>query len=158
MTQDTRVDHILKDATDGRPITKAEAVQLLALPANSQDAGLLRATATIVSRRRFANSGLLLGRSAWTWLLAMAIALSAFSASRTHQSKQRFWGQTKLLPVGGKGDVPSEVSTMELLVTNRAAYMGVTRVFRVSIQQTTLRFGDNTPCLAPGIFMFHPTR
>ncbi len=62
MIQDTKIDHILKDAADGRPITKAEAVQLLALPENSQDAALLRATATMVSRRRFANSGLLLGQ------------------------------------------------------------------------------------------------
>lgn len=62
MIQDAKIDHILKDAADGRPITKAEAVQLLALPENSLEASLLRATATMVSRRRFANSGLLLGQ------------------------------------------------------------------------------------------------
>lgn len=62
MKPDTHVQHILEDATHGRPITKAEAVQLLHLPENSLEASLLRATANIVSRRRFANSGLLLGQ------------------------------------------------------------------------------------------------
>ncbi len=62
MKSDANVQRILEDATHGRPITKAEAVQLLHLPENSLEASLLRSTANVVSRHRFANSGLLLGQ------------------------------------------------------------------------------------------------
>jgi biotin synthase len=62
MKTDTNVQRILEDATHGRPITKAEAILLLHLPENSLEASLLRTTANAVSRRRFANSGLLLGQ------------------------------------------------------------------------------------------------
>lgn len=62
MSPDKQVERILKDAADGRPITKAEATLLLALPENSLEASVLRATATAVNRRRFGNSGLLLGQ------------------------------------------------------------------------------------------------
>ena len=62
MNTNGEVERILKDAANGRPITKAEAVTLLGLPENSFGAALLRSTATAVNRRRFANSGLLLGQ------------------------------------------------------------------------------------------------
>jgi biotin synthase len=58
----TKIVSVLEQAAAGRPITKAEAVTLLALPAASVEAALLRATATMVNRQRFANSGLLLGQ------------------------------------------------------------------------------------------------
>jgi len=56
------IKHILKDAENGRPITREEAKALLSLPENSLDASLLRATANVVSRRRFWNRALLLGQ------------------------------------------------------------------------------------------------
>lgn len=62
MKNNTGVERILKDAANGRPITKAEATLLLGLPEASLEASLLRATATAVNRQRFANSGLLLGQ------------------------------------------------------------------------------------------------
>jgi biotin synthase len=62
MKPDQEVDRILKDARGGRPITKSEATLLLGLPENSLESSLLRSTATIVNRERFANSGLLLGQ------------------------------------------------------------------------------------------------
>jgi biotin synthase len=62
MTTDTKVNGILREATDGRPITKAEAQFLLSFPENSLEAVLLRAAANGVSRKRFANSALLLGQ------------------------------------------------------------------------------------------------
>jgi biotin synthase len=57
-----KINHILRKVNDGRPITKDEAVYLLALPENSLESSLLRATATAISRERFANSALLLGQ------------------------------------------------------------------------------------------------
>jgi biotin synthase len=62
MTPDRDVDRMLRDADGGRPITRADAVRLLALPEDSQEAALLRATADALSRRRFDNAGLLLGQ------------------------------------------------------------------------------------------------
>ncbi|WP_025745706.1 radical SAM protein [Aminiphilus circumscriptus] len=62
MESDAKVERMLKSAADGRPITKAEATLLLGLPETSLEASLLRATATAVNRRRFGNSGLLLGQ------------------------------------------------------------------------------------------------
>jgi biotin synthase len=62
MKPDNRVDGILKEAMDGRAITKAEAELLLSFPENSLEAVLLRATANTVSRKRFENSALLLGQ------------------------------------------------------------------------------------------------
>jgi biotin synthase len=62
MTPDTKVDGVLKEATDGRPITKAEAQFLLSFPENSLEAALLRAVGNSVSRRRFGHSALLLGQ------------------------------------------------------------------------------------------------
>ncbi len=59
---DKRVSSILRDAGDGRPITRAEAELLLALPEDSLEACLLRDTANSLSRRRFGNQGLLLGQ------------------------------------------------------------------------------------------------
>jgi biotin synthase len=62
MTPDTKVDGILREATNGRPITKAEAEFLLSFPENSLEAALLRAVANSISRKRFGNSALLLGQ------------------------------------------------------------------------------------------------
>jgi len=62
MKPDTKVDGILKEATNGRPITKAEAQFLLSFPENSLEAALLRAAANSISRKRFANTALLLGQ------------------------------------------------------------------------------------------------
>lgn len=62
MKPDAKVDRILRDAASGKPVTKAEAKLLLGLPETSLEASLLRATATAVNRRRFANRGLLLGQ------------------------------------------------------------------------------------------------
>ena len=62
MTPDANIERILGDARDGRPITKPEAALLLALPEDSREASVLRATANAISRQRFNNSGLLLGQ------------------------------------------------------------------------------------------------
>jgi len=62
MKLDLNLARILRDAQDGKPISKAEAEILLALPENSLEASVLRATANAISRERFANSGLLLGQ------------------------------------------------------------------------------------------------
>ena len=56
------IDRILNEAAAGRPITKPEAVKLLALPEDSLDAATLRATANAVSRRRFNNKGYYFGQ------------------------------------------------------------------------------------------------
>ena len=62
MADNAALNRILREAEDGRPITKAEAVELLALPERSLEASLLRTVANGVSRRRFGNRGLLLGQ------------------------------------------------------------------------------------------------
>jgi len=62
MSPSSSVDGILREAADGRPISKAEAEFLLSLAENSMEAALLRSVANCVSRKRFANSALLLGQ------------------------------------------------------------------------------------------------
>jgi len=62
MTLDAKVNRILKDAQEGRPITKGEATVLLVLPEYSLEASVLRATANTISRQRFRNTALLLGQ------------------------------------------------------------------------------------------------
>ena len=59
---DPEVTGILKDAEEGRPITRWEAKLLLSLPERSLGAALLRSAANSISRRRFGNAGLLLGQ------------------------------------------------------------------------------------------------
>ena len=56
------VDGILKEALEGRSITKAEAEFLLSFSESSLEASLTRSAANIVSRKRFQNSALLLGQ------------------------------------------------------------------------------------------------
>jgi len=56
------VDGILKEALEGRSITKAEAEFLLSFSESSLEASLTRSAANIVSRKRFQNSTLLLGQ------------------------------------------------------------------------------------------------
>lgn len=62
MPLDSRVNGILSEAMNGRPITKAEAELFLSFPENSLEAVLLQAAANSVSRRRFGNNALLLGQ------------------------------------------------------------------------------------------------
>jgi len=62
MTKQHDVECILREAYDGRAITRAEAELLLALPEDSKEAALLRSTATAINRSRFNNGGLLLGQ------------------------------------------------------------------------------------------------
>ncbi len=62
MNVNKEITFILKDAENGRPITRQEAKVLLSLPENSLDATMLRATANMVSRQRFGNRALLLGQ------------------------------------------------------------------------------------------------
>ena len=59
---DNKAEGLLREALDGRPITKAEAEFLLAFPENSLEAVLLRNTANGISRKRFENQALLLGQ------------------------------------------------------------------------------------------------
>jgi biotin synthase len=59
---DKKTEAILREAMEGRPITKNEAESLLTFPENSLEAVLLRNTANSVSRRRFGNKALLLGQ------------------------------------------------------------------------------------------------
>lgn len=62
MKPEATIERILRDAADGRPITRSQSVTLLSLPEDSLEAAMLRATANGVSRRRFGNRGLLLGQ------------------------------------------------------------------------------------------------
>lgn len=62
MDIDINVSRILRDAENGRAINKSEATLLLALPENSLEASVLRATADSISRKRFGNNSLLLGQ------------------------------------------------------------------------------------------------
>ena len=91
MKPDANVQRILEDATHGRPITKAEAVQLLHLPENSLEASLLRSTANVVSRRRFANSGLLLGQIGVNMAPCGETAPFVSLPSHTHRFNPRFY-------------------------------------------------------------------
>ncbi len=62
MTIDSKVAHILREAENGRLVTKTEAKLLLSLPEDSLEAALLRSCANSISRKRFNNAGLLLGQ------------------------------------------------------------------------------------------------
>jgi biotin synthase len=62
MGPDSRIEGTLREAADGKPISKAEAECLLAVSENSLEAALLRSVANCVSRKRFSNSALLLGQ------------------------------------------------------------------------------------------------
>lgn len=62
MSPDGRIEGLLEEAVQGRPITKTEARELLSLEEDSLEAALLRSAANRVSRRRFGNNGLLLGQ------------------------------------------------------------------------------------------------
>lgn len=52
----------LRKAEEGKAITKEDAIRLLSLPEQSQEANLLRSVANVVSRNRFGNKALLLGQ------------------------------------------------------------------------------------------------
>jgi biotin synthase len=60
MKQD--VQRVLERALEGKAPSKNECVTLLALPENSLEAGILKATANFISRRRFGNRAVLLGQ------------------------------------------------------------------------------------------------
>lgn len=62
MKADKKVKAILRESFEGRAITRKEAEFLLTFPENSLEAALIRSTANHVSRKRFNNSGLLLGQ------------------------------------------------------------------------------------------------
>ncbi|HOU95675.1 MAG TPA: radical SAM protein [Bacteroidales bacterium] len=57
-----KIDFILQEASEGKAISKEDAVYLLSLNENSMEASLLRSRANEISRRRFGNNGLLLGQ------------------------------------------------------------------------------------------------
>jgi biotin synthase len=57
-----QLDRILQSALDGRAPSREGCIHLLGLPAESLEAGLLRAVADTVSRRRFGNQAMLLGQ------------------------------------------------------------------------------------------------
>ena len=57
-----RLDRILGAATDGRPPDKDDCAYLLGIPPDSFEASILTAVADAVSRRRFSNTGMLLGQ------------------------------------------------------------------------------------------------
>jgi|YelNatPaOPRAMG01_1025707.scaffolds.fasta_scaffold17414_7 biotin synthase len=60
LQQDIKI--ILNKALEGQPPSKSECVALLQLATDSLEAAALKATADIVSRRRFGNHGILLGQ------------------------------------------------------------------------------------------------
>jgi len=62
MSPSSSIDGILREAADGRPISKTEAERLLSFAENSTEAALVRSVANCVSRKRFSNSALLLGQ------------------------------------------------------------------------------------------------
>lgn len=62
MQLNPKIKDILRNAQDGKPISKSEAVILLDCPENSLESAVLRATANTISRQKFDNNGLLLGQ------------------------------------------------------------------------------------------------
>jgi biotin synthase len=62
MIRERNLTTILNQALEGVSINKEEAEALLALPENSLEAAMVRATANQVSRKKFKNQGLLLGQ------------------------------------------------------------------------------------------------
>lgn len=62
MSRDNRIGGILREAADGKAISKKEAECLLSVSEDSLEAALLRSVANCVSRKRFSNSALLLGQ------------------------------------------------------------------------------------------------
>ncbi len=56
------LEAILERAPEGRAPSKEERVQLLQVPEDSLDASTIKAVADIVARRRFRNTGILLGQ------------------------------------------------------------------------------------------------
>lgn len=62
MTVRDRIEGILKETTEGRPLAQAEAEVLLSVSEHSLEAALICAAANVVSRKRFANNALLLGQ------------------------------------------------------------------------------------------------
>ena len=57
-----RLERVLDAALEGRAPSKADCVYLLSLPSASLEAAMLMAVADTVSRKRFANEGMLLGQ------------------------------------------------------------------------------------------------
>jgi biotin synthase len=57
-----QLDRILRSAIDGHAPSKQDCLYLLGLPAESLEAGILRAVADSVSRQRFGNEAILLGQ------------------------------------------------------------------------------------------------
>lgn len=62
MSTDRKLESILHEVPDGRAITKAEAEYLLTFEEHSLEAALIRSAANCASRKKFNNSGLLLGQ------------------------------------------------------------------------------------------------
>ena len=62
MTAYDRLTGVLREARDGRPISKVEARFLLSYAEDSLEAAIVRDTANSVSRRKFGNGALLLGQ------------------------------------------------------------------------------------------------
>jgi len=56
------LDRILRSALDGQAPTRQDCIFLLGFPAESLEAGAIRAVADAVSRRRFKNQAMLLGQ------------------------------------------------------------------------------------------------
>ena len=56
------IENVLKEASEGRPITRLEAESLLKIRDNSLEAALLCSAANVATRRRFGNRGVLLGQ------------------------------------------------------------------------------------------------
>jgi biotin synthase len=62
MTIEVEVMRILDRAMDGKVPGREDCIRLLELPENSLEAGILKAVANFISRRRFGNRGVLLGQ------------------------------------------------------------------------------------------------
>ena len=56
------IERILNRALEGKAPSRSDCVTLLALPENSLEAGILKATANFISRRRFGDRAVLLGQ------------------------------------------------------------------------------------------------
>jgi biotin synthase len=62
MIVNDRLGRILRSATEGQALSKEDCAYLLGLPAQSLEAGVLMATADAITRKRFGNTGMLLGQ------------------------------------------------------------------------------------------------
>jgi len=103
MQLEQSVRSVLANALEGRPPSKPECAALLRLAPDSFEAAVLKATADVVSRRRFGNKGILLAQIGLETAPCPGIANSAPLGKITRPLSLRNFPSTK----SSRGPVPS---------------------------------------------------